>query len=335
MRGKVYYRPCSGAKSPFASSGEAGTGPSARGWGKEHLNWLHVDFSDEWPLYSCGTPTPKEGLLDESLAPGVNNTIIPGVKKELGLAWSHIRDYQGSAFHYSKLRDLGTARSLIGNREAYFATSSPFSSSEVKACPRQSNYADFDIRSSPPLPATPAQQAQVDVGHDMRQCTDTTTSANVPSSRHNNIPLTPSNMIARTGSSTPIYDPVTYLHQTTVGTPKAQQLDCDAWAASCTTDSTYKNESTPKGTPRMTEDKRESHVASAVEACLDVLKQILQGFPHKLSVEVEPPDPLCTVVEGYRCSCTPDMMFRVGFREQLEQHGKYGVVYGEVRTFEF
>lgn len=160
MPGKLYYRSGSGARSPFTSSGEAGTGPSAREWGEEHLNWLHVDFSDEWPLYSCRTPSPKEGLLDESLGTGAKNIIIQSVKKELGMAWNQIRDYRGSAFHYNKLRDLGTARPLMRDREAYLATSSPFVSSETKACGRQRNYSDFDILSSPPPSATPAQPTQ-------------------------------------------------------------------------------------------------------------------------------------------------------------------------------
>ena len=51
----------------------------------------------------------------------------------------------------------------------------------------------------------------------------------------------------------------------------------------------------------------------------------------ELKVDVETPDTLYLVVEGYRCSSNPDLGLRVQPRADVGCTRKHGVDYGEVR----
>ena len=104
------------------------------------------------------------------------------------------------------------------------------------------------------------------------------------------------------------------------------------WAESCTTDSTFKSPFIPSSATETTEDKHEADVEYTAKACLDAVRGVIESLcpSRQLRVDVETPDTLYIVVEGYRCSCNPDISFKIGADDKEGRGGRFGVSHGEV-----
>ena len=192
------------------------------------------------------------------------------------------------------------------------------------------------LRSSPPPSSTPQGAS--------RTCTSIlrTHRLSAPLSCRNSSPLpsTPSRDISTTPRCGSVEKNIRTPHQnlakvrghTMVVTPECDHDAAAMWAGSCTTDSTYKSPFTPSSATETTEDKYEADVEYTAKACLDVLRGVIESLcaSRKLKVDVETPDTLYVVVEGYRCSCNPDISFKIGADDRGERSGRYGVSHGEV-----
>ncbi|KAF2158466.1 hypothetical protein M409DRAFT_61625 [Zasmidium cellare ATCC 36951] len=332
-----------GAHSPF-ESGQHGQGPSARRWGRAHLDWLGVDFSDHWRLFD-DTANNQHGLFPRTVFPVPGSSLAALLKDRLGLSWEEMDKLapQHLPEHYKQLLKLCKPRNP---REIYLeastsvAATSPLSRLKPmheylhrSPCPESSTTpvlvygadATCGVHARPSPPSSPPGVKRPD-------------SAKL----HLNHPQTPASKTFRTEDCSEVrgkqlsetkrypFSPCGEMPATPIeGGTTQQSLPS---GITLNTDSTYSTSPTTMPPPIQTADKPESEVAAAARSVLSVLEGALEVLAHPLEIDCNMRDstPLRFVVEGLQCTCKPDIELEVRAVESAFQD-KFGIVHGEFK----
>lgn len=320
----IRYCPDPAASNPFSAR------PSEGSWGKEHLEWLHVDFTSGCQAVSTDG---KDGLIDDEFIFSHDSAVFKLVHGKLGLPWPEIG--RRSPLPYFRLFKLGKPKPEKADEIEALAPSSPKSSSQTSSFEAGADMEDDDMSdeqrlvrlpSSPPsatrLVETQRSESVEDPGTPTKASASQVTPSQVTPARVMPIssppgtvikaPVTPDTRASRdwveqSGKSEqgPGNEGSGQSHRRSPSSNAS-----DKTMATRSTDERAEPPSTPRRQLFTMEETPKANVVHAAHDCIHILQGAFDGVRDQahylVDTDHEVPNNFRTNAEGYLCSVTPD-----------------------------